>query len=309
MARWQLSPTAYRRITLFALVALCVIIVSGAAVRLTGSGLGCPDWPHCDSERAVEALDSHAWVEFGNRLFTGVVSIAVALAVLGALIRRPRRRDLTWLSVGLVVGVLAQIVLGAVVVRTDLVPAAVSAHFLVSMALVADAVVLHDRARSPERPARLQVAPIVRNLAAAATAVAVVVLTTGTVVTGAGPHSGDPGVVERITVDVPTVARVHGGSVVLFLSLTVATIVAAVRTGSPHSVLVRAEILLGVLVAQAAVGYTQYFTGVPVLLVAVHVTGAVLVWIAVLELLLGSYRRDAADPGEPATAEPSLVSA
>ena len=110
---FRLSPEAYRRVTLFALISLVVIIVSGGAVRLTGSGLGCSEWPTCESGRVVAPLEYHAWIEFGNRLFTGLVSVAVILAVLGSFVRVPRRRDLTWWSLGLVAGVLAQIVLGA----------------------------------------------------------------------------------------------------------------------------------------------------------------------------------------------------
>jgi cytochrome c oxidase assembly protein subunit 15 len=142
----RLSPQAYRRITLFALLALAFIIVTGAAVRLTGSGLGCSDWPTCEQDKFVAPLQFHPMVEFVNRLITGIVSLAVILAVLGSLVREPRRRDLTWLSVGLVLGVIAQIILGAIVVKVELDPLSVIGHFLVSVVLVADAVVLHERA-------------------------------------------------------------------------------------------------------------------------------------------------------------------
>ena len=145
-----LSPAAYRRVTLVALVALAFIIVSGAAVRLTGSGLGCPDWPTCADNRVVAPLEYHAMVEFVNRTVTGLVSVAVILAVLGSLRRTPRRRDLTWLSVGLVAGVVGQIVLGGLTVLFELRPGFVMAHFLLSMVILADAVVLHDRAGRPD---------------------------------------------------------------------------------------------------------------------------------------------------------------
>src|SRR3954447_5219993 len=143
-----LSADAYRRVTLFALVALGVIVVTGAAVRLTGSGLGCPEWPNCDTGHLSPhgTTGYHGAVEYVNRLFTGLVSVLVILAVLASLARDPRRRDLTWLSIGLVAGVVAQIVLGGLVVIYGLSPPWVMAHFAVSMALVANAVVLHHRA-------------------------------------------------------------------------------------------------------------------------------------------------------------------
>ena len=141
-----MSPARYRSITGTALVALVVIVITGAAVRLTGSGLGCSDWPTCEEDQLIADLEAHAMIEFVNRLITGVVSVAVIAAVLGSFFRRPRRRDLTWLSVGLVAGVIGQIVLGAFVVLTHLNPWLVLGHFLLSMVLVANAVALHARA-------------------------------------------------------------------------------------------------------------------------------------------------------------------
>src|SRR5438309_109390 len=134
----RLSPAAFRQITLVAAVLLAVIIVTGAAVRLTDSGLGCPAWPNCAAGRLTphSASDSHAMVEFVNRVFTGLVSVVVIVAVLGSLLRDPRRRDLVWLSLGLVGGVVAQAVLGGLTVLFDLAPPFVMAHFLVSIALL-----------------------------------------------------------------------------------------------------------------------------------------------------------------------------
>jgi len=148
-----LSTAAYRTVTLFALLALAFIIVTGAAVRLTDSGLGCPTWPACEAGHLVPHGQTgyHGWVEFVNRVITGAVSIAVALAVLGSLVRVPRRRDLTWLSVGLVIGVAGQAVLGGITVKVGLSPPFVMAHLLLSMALVLVAVVLHHRDRKSTR--------------------------------------------------------------------------------------------------------------------------------------------------------------
>ncbi len=281
------SPTAYRSITLFALVALVIIIVSGAAVRLTGSGLGCPDWPTCANNRVVAPVRYHAMVEFVNRVFTGIVSVAVILAALGSLARRPRRRDLTYLSLGLVAGVFAQVLLGGLTVRSKLTPPVVMAHFLLSMVLVANAVVLHrqagrddaDHARSA--PSRLRTATRVL------VAVAAVVIVTGTIVTGAGPHGGDENV-RRLGFAVPTVARIHGVSELVLLSLTLALIWMARRSRAPTAVMEALNTLVLIEVAQGFVGYMQYLLGVPELLVGVHVLGAVVVWVSVLEVALAA---------------------
>ena len=149
----RLSPRAYRRITLVALLAQVFITISGAAVRLTGSGLGCSDWPTCEENQIVAPLEYHAMIEFVNRTVTGFVSVAVILAVLGSLLRTPRRRDLTWLSLGLVAGVIGQIILGGLTVLFELHPPFVIAHFLVSMVLIWNAFVLHERSKYAQAPA------------------------------------------------------------------------------------------------------------------------------------------------------------
>lgn len=209
-----LSPARYRTITLFALFALCAIVVTGAAVRLTGSGLGCADWPACSSTRFIDVSSKHAAIEQINRLFTGIVSVAVIAAVLGSLRRVPRRRDLMWLSLGLVAGVLAQIVLGGVTVLVDLHPLAVQGHMLVSLILVANAVVLVQRASEPDDGEAIRpVSPEIGRHAAAVAGLTAVALVTGTVVTGAGPHAGDEDV-RRFDVAISAAARVHGVSVV-----------------------------------------------------------------------------------------------
>jgi cytochrome c oxidase assembly protein subunit 15 len=284
-----LSPAAYRRVTFFALVALGVIVVTGAAVRLTGSGLGCPEWPNCDTGHLTPhgTTGYHGAIEFVNRAFTGLVSLLVMLAVLGSLVRSPRRRDLTWLSLGLVVGVLVQIVLGGLTVRYGLSPPWVMAHFLVSMLLVADAVVLHHRAGQPDGIARQPVvAPEVRTMGRIMIVACALVLATGTVVTGAGPHGGDENV-HRLDFFVPDVARIHGIAENLFLVAVLATMWLLRRTHAPPPVWRAATTLLVVLCAQAVVGYVQYFSGVPVVIVAVHIVGAVSVWVATLQFLLG----------------------
>jgi len=305
----RLSPRAYRRITLVALVVVSVIVVSGAAVRLTGSGLGCTDWPTCQQNRLVAPVEYHAMVEFVNRTFTGVLSIAVILAVLGSLVRTPRRSDLTWWSLGLVAGIVGQIVLGGLTVLFELKPPFVMGHFLLSMLIVWNAVVLHERAAHERGPGTLVVPAAARTLGRLMVAAASVTLLAGTVVTGTGPHGGDDKV-ERLGFDISSVARLHAISAFAFLGLTLYSLWMVHRSGAPRAVELRARVLAIAIVAQMAVGYTQYFTGVPPGLVLLHVLGSVAVWIAVLAYYLALERRplelgDAvARPAETAAAAP-----
>ena len=306
MGRLRLSPRAYQWVTLVAAILLALIIVTGAAVRLTGSGLGCPEWPNCTKGSfASSSSDYHAKVEFANRVVTGLVSVGVILAVLGSLVRLPRRRDLIWLSVGLVVGVIAQALLGALVVEKLLDPPFVMGHFLLSAVLLANAIVLHHRAGIPDgsrsRPG-FGSEPIWmgRLLVLAVT----IVLVTGTVVTGAGPHSGDAGShaslkATRLDLAVPEVARFHGTSVMVFLALVLITLFVFSRQPGERRgrVLHRLELLIGLVVAQGALGYYQYFNGVPRLAVGFHVAGATAVFSATVVVLLSMYEPVRARPG------------
>ena len=288
--RRRITLATYRRITLGALLALALIVISGAAVRLTGSGLGCEDWPNCSENRVVAPLEFHAVIEFVNRMFTGVGSIAVILAVLGSLALERRRRDLTFLSLGLVAGVIAQIVLGGLVVLFDLSPWLVMGHFVLSMVLVWNAVLLHHRAAEPEGPRVSTLSPALTTVTRAVVGLSIVALGSGTIVTGSGPHSGshDDELVERLPFAVGHVARLHGIAMIVFLSATL-VLGFLLRPGSPHTSAATADrtrrdlsVLLTVLVAQAAVGYIQYFSDVPPLLVGIHVAGATTLWITVV---------------------------
>ena len=277
----RLSPRAYRRITLVALLAQVFITISGAAVRLTGSGLGCSDWPTCEENQIVAPLEYHAMIEFVNRTVTGFVSVAVILAVLGSLLRTPRRRDLTWLSLGLVAGVIGQIILGGLTVLFELHPPFVIAHFLVSMVLIWNAFVLHERSKYAQAPALPVVPRNVRVLSRIIVIVAAFTLFTGTIVTGTGPHGGDE-TVPRLSFDIGSVARLHSVTVWIFLALTIAALFALHRSGAPVNVDRRAKYLVAAILVQGTIGYVQYFNGVPPALVLLHVLGSVIVWISAL---------------------------
>jgi cytochrome c oxidase assembly protein subunit 15 len=282
-----ISPSAYRRVTFFAVVALGFIVITGAAVRLTGSGLGCTDWPTCEQGRLgpSEITDAPAMIEFVNRLITGVVSLAVVLAVAGAWRRLPRRSDLVWLAAGLVAGVVGQIVLGGLVVLFELSPRLVMGHFIVSMVILWNAVVLHHRAGRPDGPVVPLVDSSLISLARLVFAAGALVVFTGTLVTASGPHAGDSQAA-RLDLFLPDVARIHGLSVVVLAALALVLAWGLRRRHAPPAVQRSSRILLGVLVAQAGVGYTQYFTGVPALLVGIHILGAVAVWTAVVAINL-----------------------
>jgi cytochrome c oxidase assembly protein subunit 15 len=287
----RVSDTTFRRLTAAALASLCVIVVSGAAVRLTGSGLGCEDWPNCNSEKLIDVSSSHTAIEQINRLFTGVVSISVILAVLAAHGIRPFRRDLVWLAWSLVIGVLAQIVIGGVVVLTGLHPLSNMAHFLVSMVLVACAYALHKRALVLAKTPffRITRTYVDRYLIAMVIASAVTIVL-GTVVTATGPHAGDENA-PRFGFELRMVVQTHSVFVLLTLALMVMLYMSirSLPSGTLRSNLDSAmNTLVVVTLAQAGVGYWQYFTGVPAGLVALHIAGATAFWLATCNLVLQS---------------------
>jgi cytochrome c oxidase assembly protein subunit 15 len=287
--RLTVSPALYRRVTFLALVALCFIVVTGGAVRVTGSGLGCPDWPTCAEGRVVAPLETHAMIEFINRMVTGLVSVMVIVAVLAALLRQPRRRDLTRLALGLVLGVIGQIVLGGLVVLFHLYPPLVMGHFVLSMVLVGNAVVLHHRAGMPEDAVAVpQTGTDLRRMSTGLVAWSAVVLFLGTVVTGAGPHAGshEGQFVERLPFEVRDVAQLHGIAVMILLAFTLVTLWRARQERAPAEVQRHGSALLVVMALQGLVGYTQYFSDVPATLVAVHIAGATALWVAVLRYRL-----------------------
>jgi cytochrome c oxidase assembly protein subunit 15 len=256
-------------------VANGLIVVTGGAVRLTGSGLGCPTWPRCTDTSfvATPELAGHGVIEFGNRLLTFVLT-AVAVATV-VVVFRSVRRDLRPLAVLGILGIPAQALLGGVTVLTGLNPWTVAAHFLLSMVLVAVATTLWLRSREPGVGQPLLRRPLVL-LVTGIGLVTAVVLAVGTVVTGSGPHSGDPKA-GRTGLDPEMVSQLHADAVFLLLGLTVALLVALLATDSPARIRRAARDLLLVQLAQGAIGFVQYFTHLPVVLVLLHMLGAVLI--------------------------------
>jgi heme a synthase len=287
------SPTSMRRLALAGVVASAAIIVTGAGVRLSESGLGCPDWPRCTATSIVASGATgdpliHRWIEFGNRLVT-VAIFVVAVAVFTAAWRyRPdrsgRRKDLVWLASAQPAGILAQAALGGIVVLTKLDPVWVSVHFLLSMALVAAAVALHVRCTEGRGQARLLVPREVWLLALGAVAVLGLMITAGTVVTGTGPLAG-AGDVPRFHLPLTGVTQLHADIGWLLAGLVIALVVVLRLAGAPRQALRLSWVLLALIGAQGAIGYAQYFSGLPAGLVWVHVTDSVLIWITALRLL------------------------
>jgi len=274
--RLQVSPQRYRVVTAVALAMIAAIVVTGAAVRLTESGLGCDTWPNCSQGQFVEFGTPNQTIEQVNRLFTGLVSVSVIAAVLGSLWRVPRRKDLVVWSLALVGGVLGQIVLGGITVLVDLHPAAVSGHFVLSMILLGAAVTLVWRARQEPGPRAPVVPSLQLNLSRVALFAACALMITGPIVTGSGPHAGDAEA-KRFGFSIPDVVRIHSVNMWIFLVTVVALLVLLARSRTSADVLRRAQVLLVAIVAQGAIGYTQYALDIPAGLVLAHIAGATVV--------------------------------
>ncbi|HVA60050.1 MAG TPA: COX15/CtaA family protein [Mycobacteriales bacterium] len=291
-----MSPTAFRRLALVTTLVLAAIVVTGGAVRLTNSGLGCPTWPRCTATSYVAPTSYHALVEFVNRMITVGVSVLVGVTFLGAVLRRPRRVDLTLGAGGLVLGVAGQAVIGGLSVIYKLSPGWVMAHFLVSMLVVWNAIVLYRRADPDWAPGLpLLVRPELVWLGRLLAATAGLVLVLGTFVTGAGPHSGAPHAA-RLHLPLERVTQLHADAALFLTGLVVATAFALRIAGAPAHVRRRAHWLLGLLGVQVAVGYAQYFLDLPPGLIIVHIACATALWLAVLWLNLGFTTPVAVEP-------------
>jgi cytochrome c oxidase assembly protein subunit 15 len=254
------------------------LVLTGGAVRLTGSGLGCPTWPECTPGSYTPVPNQaegqlHAWIEFGNRLLTFAL-VAVALAVLVHVLYK-QRRDLRLLALGQVLGIFGQGILGGITVLTQLHPLTVAAHLLLSILLIGGATSLYDRREIAIRKIKSE-DKMRFNLSLAHIYLTFFVIVLGTLVTGSGPHAGDE-VTQRFGFNIRAISTIHAEAVIALLGLTLALYVAA-RQNPLH----RRKIIIFTVIAlaQGAIGYIQYFMGIPEIIVALHLLGATLVWIA-----------------------------
>jgi cytochrome c oxidase assembly protein subunit 15 len=316
------TPTSMRRVALAGVVANAGIIMTGAAVRLSASGLGCPDWPDCTSSSLVAARTRgdpiiHTYIEFTNRMLTFAVMVVAVLVIITAWRFRPggaRRRGLIWLAAAQPLGVVAQAVLGGIVVLTDLNPAAVSVHFLLSSTILALAVTLWSRCAEGSRPATRLARADLRVLSVALVPVVALMLAAGTVVTGTGPLAGSTFVphaggrasyVPRYHLPLEGVTQLHADIGWMLGTLVAVLAVCLQLTGAPRRVRRLGWLLLGLVGLQGVIGYAQYFSGLPAGLVWVHVSGSVLIWIAALRLMFATRDRGPVLPvAEPESGEP-----
>ncbi|HYZ37366.1 MAG TPA: COX15/CtaA family protein [Pseudonocardiaceae bacterium] len=272
------------------------IAVTGSVVRVTGSGLGCPTWPQCFPGSLVpqphpEVATLHQWIEFGNRLLTGLVGLVGLACLVVALLVRPRRRRLVLLAAAMPAGVVVQAVLGGITVLAGLAWWTVAMHFLVSMILVWLAVLLVAAVTEGDARPRWYLPGPLRGLLLTATAVLAALLTAGTLVTAAGPHAGDAAT-PRLAVSVAALAQLHADLLVGFLGLLAGLGFALRAMNAPSSSWRRFVVLICVVLAQAALGAVQYLTGVPEALVSLHVLGAASVVVAMAALWTGCRARD-----------------
>ena len=290
------------------LALVTLIVLTGGAVRLTGSGLGCSDWPDCSTGHLTPALQFHPLIEFSNRMVTDILVVAVAAAFLAAIFRTPRRRDLIWLSGGLVAGILVQAVIGGIVVLTKLNPYWVMLHLVATLVLVANAVVLVHRSTrdySPGSGRTLVPRPLLQFQYGILTLLGIVI-TAGTAATGAGPLAGNAQgqeVAKRIPVAFRDLAELHAVLAMLLVGATVGLVVGLHVADIPERVRRAGRMLLVVMVAQAAVGYTQYFTHLPAALVEVHILGATVLVVGAVHCFLSCTFHPAEQVAVPA-AEP-----
>ncbi|MFE5520039.1 heme A synthase [Streptomyces virginiae] len=310
-SRWTPSPRTVQRAALAALVMSVVIVVTGGAVRLTGSGLGCDTWPKCTDDSLIVTQEQgfHGAIEFGNRMLTYVLSAAVGWAIIAARSAKPWRHSLTRLGWVQFAIVMANAVLGGITVLTGLNPYSVAGHFLLATALITVTTVTWQRTREGDGVPRPRVPGPVRKLSWALLATTLVLIAAGTVVTGSGPHAGDSSEIKRMPFDWDTTAHVHAVAAWVVCALGIAMWLVLRVVDAPADTRTRARDLLIVLLAQGAIGYVQYATQVPEALVAAHMLGSCLVWIAVVRIALSLRERPSDQAEIPAQSDPQLSAA
>lgn len=308
-ARWTPSQRILQRATFSAVAMSVLIVVTGGAVRLTGSGLGCETWPKCGEDSLVATADMgiHGAIEFGNRLLTYVLCAAVGWAIVAARSAKPARPGLSRLAWAQFWLVVFNALLGGVTVLMELNPYTVAGHFLAATALLTVATITWLRAREGDAEPRPLVGKPVKQLTWLLTWVSVALIAMGTVVTGAGPHPGDSSDVPRMGVDWETVARVHSALAWAVVALALGIWFVLRAFDAPAGPRARVRELLTVVLAQGVIGYVQYLTELPEVLVGLHMLGSTLMWIAVVRLLLSLRERGV--PASPAPTVPGPATA
>jgi cytochrome c oxidase assembly protein subunit 15 len=302
LLRRRVSGPAFRWFAFASFLSMIVIVLSGAAVRLTGSGLGCPDWPTCFHHRLTGSWSIHPLIEYGNRIVTVLLVVVSAMTFVAALARQVRRHDLIVLSGMLVAGVVVDAVLGAFVVYSKLNPWLVSLHMMLSLSMVVVGAVLYHRAKYVYGPgARSDVRdPHFRLIARLLWVPFVALLATGTMTTGAGPHAGSSQgqlVAKRLPFALSSTAWVHSLAAVLFIGLVTGLVFAIWKSSAPTPLRLGVRRLVVISLVQGAIGATQYLTHLPALLVELHVAGATSLTIGVIQFHL----RQSAHDREPGT--------
>ena len=285
---WRPTPRQVQWACFAALAANTLIVITGGAVRLTNSGLGCPTWPECTggSLVPVSTLGYHSIIEFTNRMLTYAVTAAVGAAILAAMFQRPRRPVLVKLSWWLFIGVVLQAVVGGITVLTKLAPEWVAIHMCVSMGMIAVSFVLWIRSREGDGPLELLTRRELLWLGRVFVGATAAVIAVGTLVTGTDPHAGASDASKRLPFKALDITQVHADLVFIVVGLTVALWFALKATQARPESLRAVRDMFVVLVIQAAIGYTQYFTGLPAWMVLLHMTGACMTWIAAWRVLM-----------------------
>ncbi|WP_326691255.1 MULTISPECIES: COX15/CtaA family protein [unclassified Streptomyces] len=302
-ARWTPTQRTLQRAASSALLMSVFIVLTGGAVRLTGSGLGCETWPKCSSESltATSEMGIHGAIEFSNRMLTWVLSAAVGWTIIAVRSAKPARRGLSKLAWSQFWLVMSNGVVGGITVLTELNPYTVAGHFLAAMALLTVTALTWMRVREGDTPPRPLVGKPVKKLAAVLVVFSGLLVAAGTVVTGAGPHAGDSSEVPRMPIEVKLAAQTHGAFAWIVIVLTLALWFVLRAVDAPAGPRRATRTFLLVLLAQGVIGYVQYFTDMPEVLVALHLLGSTVVWVGALRVLMSMRER-----GLPQTAKATV---
>lgn len=312
----RVTGPVFRWFAFASFVSSIVIVLTGAAVRLTGSGLGCPDWPTCFKGRVTGSMSIHPFIEYTNRMVTIALVVVIGFTLLAAWLREIRRRDLLMLSGALVLGVVADALLGALVVYSKLNPYLVSLHLVISLAMVAVGATLYHHSKYVYGPgARADLRdPHFRNVARLLWIPFTLLVLTGTATTGSGPHAGNTVgqvVAKRLPFALSSAAWIHSLAAILFIGLVTGLLAAIWRSGAPEGLKLGVRRLVLVSLVEGLIGATQYLTHLPAWLVEIHEAGAVALTIGMVQFNVRQFARDR-EPGtrraEPAAIEQKVLS-